>query len=54
MVLSHQTHKVLVMTVISVIEATHFLLESRMPVVLTEKFNQDLLEEYFGRKRALG
>lgn len=25
-----------------------------MPFVLTEKFNQDIVEEYFGRQRAFG
>ena len=54
MFLSHQTSEGLVITVNSVIEATQFLLESGMPFVLTEKFNQDVLEEYFGRQRALG
>jgi len=49
MFLSHQTYEGLVITVNSVIEATQFLLESGMPFVLTEKFNQDVLEEYFGR-----
>ena len=38
----------------STIEATQVLLKSRCEFVLTERFNQDVLEEYFGRQRSLG
>jgi len=54
MFLTWQTYEGLVMTVYSVIEATTFLLKSGMPFVLTEKFNQDVVEKYFGRHRCLG
>ena len=54
MFLFHQIYEGLVTTVNSVIEATQFLLESGMLFVLTEKFNRDVLEEYFERQRALG
>ena len=36
------------------IEATKFILRSKVSFVLTERFNQDILEEYFGHQRALG
>ena len=55
MFLSHQTYEGLQITTKSTIELTRFLLESKMPFVLSEKFNQDvLIEEYFGRQRSLG
>ena len=54
MFLSWQTYEGLRITVYSVIEATKFLLLQGMPFVLTEKFNQDVVEEYFGRHRSLG
>ena len=54
MFLSHQTYEGLIITVNAVIECTKFLLDSGMPFVLTEKFNQDVLEEYFGRHRSMG
>jgi len=54
MFLSAQTYEGLKITVYSVIEATKFLLQNGMQYVLTEKFNQDCLEEHFGRQRSLG
>ena len=42
------------MTTYSVIEATKFLLSKGMDFVLTNRFNQDVVEEYFGRQRSLG
>ena len=54
MFISAQTHKGLQITVHSLIETVKFLLKSGMPFVLTEKFNQDVSEEYFGRHRSLG
>lgn len=54
MFLSWQTHEGLQITVNSVIEATKFLLQEGMEYVLTERFCQDLVEEYFGKQRKLG
>ena len=54
MFLSRQTHEGIQITTYSVIEATKFLLCSGMEFVLTEKFNQDVVEEYFGRQRSFG
>ena len=42
------------MTVRSVIEATKFLLQEGTEFVLTERFCQDPVEEYFGNQRKLG
>ncbi|XP_047137374.1 uncharacterized protein LOC124813866 [Hydra vulgaris] len=54
MFISSQTFEGLKITSKSVIEATQFLLTAGMPFVLTEKFNQDVVEEYFGRHRSMG
>ena len=54
MFLSWQTYEGLQITVNSLIEAVKFLLQADMPFVLSERFNQDVLEEYFGRHRSLG
>lgn len=54
MFIAWQTYEGLHITVNSLIEATKFLLNNGMPFVLTERFNQDALEEYFGRQRSLG
>lgn len=54
MFLSWQTHKGFKITTHSVIEATKFLLNEGMEFVLTERFCQDALEEYFGNQRKLG
>ena len=47
MFLSLQTYKGLQITVHSLIEAVKFLLSEGMEFVLSERFCQDLLEEYF-------
>ncbi|XP_047124807.1 uncharacterized protein LOC124807192 isoform X3 [Hydra vulgaris] len=54
MFISLQTYEGLHITVNSLIEVTKFLLTSGIPFVLTERFTQDVLEEYFGRHRSLG
>ena len=51
MFISPQTYQGLKITSNSVVEATRYLLDAGMPFVLTEKFNQDVVEEYFGRQR---
>ena len=48
-----QTHEGFQLTVYSVIEATQFLLQEGVEFVLTERFCQDSLEEYFGHQRKL-
>ena len=53
MFLSWQTCEGLQITVHSTIEAVKFLLEAGMSFVLTERFNQDIVEEYFGRHRGM-
>ena len=54
MFLSLQTYEGLQITVYSVIEVTKFLLSKGMAFVLSNRFNQDIVEEYFGRQRSLG
>ena len=54
MFLSWQTHEGLQITAYSIIGCIKFLLNSGMPYVLSEKFSQDDLENYFGRQRAIG
>ena len=54
MFLSRETYEGLQITTLSVIEVTQYLLSEGMPFVLTERFNQDVVEEYFGRHRSLG
>jgi hypothetical protein len=54
MFLSWQTYEGLKMTTHSAIEATKFLLDEGMEYVLTERFCQDSVEEYFGNQRNLG
>ncbi len=54
MFISRQTHEGLKITVQSVVEATKFLLSEGADFVLTERFNQDPVEEYFGHQRKLG
>ena len=41
-------------TVYSVTECLKYLLNSGLKLFLTEKFNQDVAEEYFGRQREFG
>ncbi len=54
MFLSIQTYKGLQITVKSVIDLTKFLLGEGLVGVLTERFCQDDIEEYFGYQRAQG
>ena len=54
MFLSWQTFQGIQISAYSVIEITKYLLQNGAAFVLTEKFNQDVLEEYFGRQWALG
>jgi len=54
MFISWQTFEGLQITALSLVEATKYLLNQGMPFVLTSRFNQDVLEEYFGRQRSLG
>ena len=54
MFLSWQTYEGLQISAYSVVEATKFLLNEGMEYVLTERFCQDPLEEYFGNQRKLG
>lgn len=54
MFISWQTQEGFQFTVYSVIEATQFLLQEGMEFVLTERFCQDSLEDYFGHQCKLG
>ena len=54
MFISWQTHEGLQLTVHSFKEVVKFLLENGVKYVLSEKFCQDDLENYFGRQRAIG
>ena len=54
MFISWQTYEGLKKSVNSIIEATQFLLWHQVKYVLTERFCQDPLENWFGRQRSLG
>ena len=54
MFISWQTHEGLQMTVYALQEVVKFLLNNGVKYVLSEKFCQDDLENYFGRQRAIG
>lgn len=54
MFISHPTYEGLKITTYSVIEATKFLISQGLKYVLTEKFNEDVAEEYIGRQRGVG
>lgn len=54
MFLSWQTFEGVQITTHSVVEATKFLLQEGVEYVLTERFCQDALEEYFGSQRKIG
>ena len=54
MFLSWQTYEGFQLTVQSTIESTKFLLGEGMDYVLTERFCQDPVEEFFGKQRQLG
>ena len=46
----NQTYEGLQITCLSMIEIIKYLLESGVAYVLTERFCQDVLENYFGRQ----
>ena len=52
MFISQQTYQGLKITIYSLIEVAKFLLSEGLQFVLSEKFCQDLLEEYFGHQQA--
>lgn len=54
MFLSWQTYEGFKISALSAIEATKFLLQEGMDFVLTERFCQDPVEEFFGKQRQLG
>ena len=54
MFLSRQTYEGFQVTVQSTIESTKFHLGEGMDYVLTERFCQDPVEEFFGKQRRLG
>ncbi|XP_065645377.1 uncharacterized protein LOC136075866 [Hydra vulgaris] len=54
MFIAHQTYEGLKITVHSIIESVQFLLQQNVKYVLTERFCQDPIENYFGRQRSLG
>ena len=54
MFLPTETYEGLKMTTYAVIECINFLLGEGMEYVLTERFCQDPVEEYFGHERMLG
>ena len=49
-----QTCEGIKISIYSLFEVVKFLLENVVSFVFTEKFNQDTLEEYFGKNRSLG
>ena len=52
--MGQQTYEGLKISVNSIIEATQFLLCHQVKYVLTERFYQDSLENWFSRQRSLG
>ena len=54
MFISWQSYDGLQRTVYALIESVIFLLDCGMPYVLTSIFNQDDLENYFGKQRGIG
>ena len=48
---SQQTYEGLKISINAIIEAIQFLLQHEVRYVLTERFSQDPLENYFGWKR---
>ena len=49
-----QTYEGIKISTYSLFVLVTFLLENGTSFVFTEKFNQDRLEEYFGKRRSLG
>ena len=54
MFISSQTYEGLKITVHSVIELVTFLIMHKVSYVLTERFGQDPLENYFGKQHSSG
>ena len=54
MFIAWQTYEAVQITTHSVIDLVKYLLQNGVQYVLTERLCQDLLENYFGRQRALG
>jgi len=54
MFLSVQTYEGIVTTCKSIIECVTYLLQNGVDYVLTERFCQDDLKNYFGKQRAIG
>ena len=54
MFISWQTHGALIITTHSSIDQIKYLLNHQVKYVLTERFCQDPLENYFGRQRSMG
>ena len=54
MFISTQTYEGIQITTLSIIELIRFLLENGVNFILTEKFNQDCLEQNFWTHRSLG
>lgn len=54
MFISWQTYEGIKITTQSVIELTKYLIQNGVSYVLTERFCQDPLENYFGRQRSMG
>ena len=54
MFISQQTYEGLEISINATIEAVQFLLQREVRYVLTERFSQDQLENYFGRQRSIG
>lgn len=54
MFLSTQTYEGIIITSKSMIDCVKYLLQNGVNYVLTERFCQDDLENYFGKQRAIG
>ena len=54
MFISRETYEGIVITSKSLIECVRFMLQSGASYVLTERFCQDDLENYFGKQRSIG
>ena len=54
MFLSWQLYEGIKITVYSLIEVIRYLLNQGVSYILTERFCQDPLENYFGRQRSMG
>jgi hypothetical protein len=54
MFISWQTYEGITISTLAVIEVVKYLLQQNFEYVLTERFCQDPVENYFGRQRAIG